>query len=250
MRWWEIFSSIAIFLVIFSLLFYWFIPFKTTDFQPDYNRNSNFSINSSGSMQFYPNMRYPEPVISYSITDCTLKKKDEMVRAFDFISNLTVLKFYPTGETPEISITCDSNNKIEGGLFIAGEGGPTNITKTEKFSVILAGKILLIRESGCKTPNVPIHELMHVLGFDHSDNSGNLMYPISDCSQTIGEDSIELINQLYSVPSYPDLSFEGVSATMHGAYLDTDISIRNNGLKQSETFKVKIYADEKMIKEI
>jgi len=37
---------------------------------------------------------------------------------------------------------------------------------------------------------------------------------------------------------------------MHGRYLDANISIRNNGLKDSEMAKIIIYADEKPVKEI
>ena len=76
------------------------------------------------------------------------------------------------------------------------------------------------------------------------------MYFISNCGQTIGEDIPELINELYSVSSYPDLSFENVSAVMHGRYLDINMSVRNNGLKDSEKVKVMIYADETFVKEI
>ncbi|GAI14097.1 unnamed protein product, partial [marine sediment metagenome] len=50
--------------------------------------------------------------------------------------------------------------------------------------------------------------------------------------------------------SYPDLSFENVSAVMNGRYLDTNMSIRNNGLKDSEKTKIEIYADGKLVKEI
>jgi len=60
----------------------------------------------------------------------------------------------------------------------------------------------------------------------------------------------ELINELYSFPSYADLSFENVSAFMHGRYLDTNISVRNHGLKDSENTKIMIYADDKFVEEI
>ena len=37
---------------------------------------------------------------------------------------------------------------------------------------------------------------------------------------------------------------------MQGQYLDTNISIRNNGLKKSDKAVVEIYADDKLIKEV
>ena len=243
-------SLIFILFAILLLIFYWFVPFETIEFGVT-SGNYNFSLNTSETnMQFYQNMRYPNSKISYRIYDCPLQKKDDMKRAFEMISNKTILDFYSINSNEEISVTCDSTNKIEEGLFIAGEGGPTNITKGEIFNVILHGKILLIRESKCERPNIALHELLHALGFNHSDNSNNIMYPVSKCKQTIGEDILKLINELYSVQSYPDISFENVSAVMHGRYLDTNISVRNNGLKDSEKTKIEIYADGKPVKEI
>jgi hypothetical protein len=201
-------------------------------------------------MQFYENMRFTGNEISYRIYECPLQKKYDMERAFEIISNLTVLEFYETEINEEIFITCDSRNKIENNLFIAGEGGPVNITSTNNFNVIFNGQILLIRDSKCENPNVATHELLHVLGFDHSLNQGSIMYNITKCSQRVGEDVVGKINNLYSHPSYSDLVFENVSANMRGKYLDSNITIKNHGLKDAENIKLKIYADEKLLKEI
>jgi len=250
MGWKIFFSFVFILFASLLLIFYWFVPFKTIEFGTK-SGSSNFSLNNeSGNMQFYQNMRYPSPEISYQIYDCPLQKKNNMERAFEIISNISVLSFYSVNRNGEIFVTCDSKNKIEEGLFIAGEGGPTNITQSGKFNVILHGSVLLIRESKCERPNIAIHELLHSLGFDHSENSNNIMYPISRCEQTVGEDVPKLISELYLAPSYPDLSFENVSAVMNGRYLDVNMVIRNNGLKDSERVKVIIYADEKLVKEI
>ncbi len=243
-------SLIAIFLVVL-LFFYWVFPFETIDFSSS-PRNSNFSLNNIGneSMQFYKNLRYPSSKISYRIEGCDLKKRDEMERSFETIENLTVLDFYPATSNEEVSVTCDEKTKFEGELFIAGEGGPVNITKTENFNVIHQGAITLLRESRCENPNVGIHELLHALGFAHSENPDNIMYPVSKCSQTIGQDVADLINQLYSFPSLPDLMFEDVSASMSGRYLDLNMAIRNSGLKDSPGGIIKVYADGKNIREI
>jgi len=243
-------SVIAVFLVLL-LFFYWVFPLETIDFTFS-PKNSNFSLNSYGneSMQFYENMRYPSKDISYRIQGCTLQKADEMETAFDMIDNLTIINFYSVNNNEEISVTCDSKTRFEGDLFIAGEGGPINITKAGYFNVIQKGAITLIRESKCENPNVGIHELLHALGFDHSENPNNIMYPVSKCSQTIGQDISDMINELYSFQSLPDLAFENVSATMSGRYLDLNFTIRNQGIKDSPGGTVEIYADGELVKEI
>lgn len=255
MTWKSALSLIFFVIVIALLVFYWIIPFGKIDFgtgEPNYN----FSINDSGQdsdgyvSQFYPNMRFPEKEISYSINDCPVSKENDMETAFGIVSNLTILKFYPSGNNPQIIVTCDSKTRIEGGLFIAGEGGPENVIRTSNFNVISSGKILLLRDSACPQPNVGIHELLHVLGFNHSSNPENIMYPYSSCDQDIGKDIINTINLLYSFPSYPDLSVENASAVMNGKYIDANITLENSGLADSKDSALKIYADGEVVKEI
>jgi hypothetical protein len=249
---WKIFFGLMFFIFVALLLsLYWFMPYPKTEFIGITNgyENSNFTLNSGDSMQFYPNMRFSSPRISYDIYDCPLQKEDDMLDAFQMLSDVTVLEFY-NSEDPDIIVTCQSTEKIEGGMFIAGEGGPTNITKVEDFNVINSGKILLIKESKCQKPNVALHELLHVLGFDHSENPNNIMYYITDCDQTLGEDQIDLINNLYTIPGYPDLSFSDVSAVLNGRHLNTNMSIRNNGFVDSPDARILIYTDDTVVKEV
>jgi hypothetical protein len=237
-------------LVVGLLVFYWFLPSGTFDFNIG-SRNYNFSVDSEfEEMQFYENMRFPSSEISYKILDCPLQKEDEMEYAFEILSDTSVLNFYPVESGEEITITCDDENKIEGGLFIAGEGGPTNITDAGEFSVIQSGKILLIRKSNCERPNVALHELFHVLGYKHSDNRRNILYPTSKCGQVVGDDLIESINYLYSFPTYPDLVLENISSKIDGRLLDTNVTVRNNGLKDAGSSVLVISADGKEIKRV
>jgi len=250
MNWKAILGFIFLLIVVGLLVVYWFIPLDSSEFFVK-NRETNFSLNSDISgVQFYENMRFPTPEISYKIDDCPLQKQDDMRRGFDIVENLTILTFYPVNSNEEISITCSSDNRIEEGMFIAGEGGPTNITQGGNFNVIFSGTILLIKDSKCANPNVAMHELFHVLGFNHSENPNNLMYPVSKCRQEISEDMVKLIDDLYSVPTYADLSFQNVSAIMNGKYLNTNFTVRNYGLKNSAPSQVKIYADGKNVKTV
>ncbi|MBI2044186.1 matrixin family metalloprotease [Candidatus Pacearchaeota archaeon] len=250
MGWSDFIFGFFALIVIVMLGYYFFFPYNQIDFSPKYN-NSNFSIgDSSKGMQFYENMRYPSKEISYKIEDCPLNKKNNVEDAFEIISNLTVLEFKEVSSNEEIHITCDSRKEMDGNLIVAGEGGPANITKTDNFNVITKGEVMIFRESQCEKPIVGMHEIFHALGFDHSDNPGNVMYEVSDCDQEVGDDIVSTINDLYSYPTYMDLAFEDASATMNGRYLDANISVRNHGLKESGSFVLLIYADEDQIKEI
>lgn len=236
--------------MVLLLSLYWFLPITTTEFKIRLMESgANFSANYTVP-QFYKNMRFPDSKISYKILDCPLQKKDEAIRAFNEISKDTILNFYSINNNEQITVVCDSGTKIEEGLFIAGEGGPTNITRSGDFNVITKGRILLFKESKCPKPNIAIHEVFHVLGFDHVNNPKDIMYPVSDCDQEISESTINTINTIYSVPGYPDLAFEDAKAIMHGRYLNIDLSVRNNGLSKATSSKIKVYADEELIKEI
>lgn len=247
-----ILSILSVLLVISTLALYWFIaPIgNPVEFfsQPG---NSNFSIAGTSDMQFYPNLRYMDSKISYKIESCSAERENEMIAAFNEISNVSILEFYPADSDEQIHVTCDERTQSpKEEYFIAGEGGPTKIIAGDKFNVIFNGKVLLLRDSQCETPNVAEHELLHALGFKHSLNKWNIMYNITNCKQTIGEEIPQLIDRLYSYPSYADLDLREVNAEMKGRYLDANFTIRNNGLKDSGDFKIKIYADDSLIKTI
>jgi hypothetical protein len=252
MGWRTFFWGLFVFLVIAFLLVYFFIPRGLTEFD-SYNSpvNSNFNVNSSNNLQFYKNMRYQDQIISYKIDNiCTLQKRNEIEEAFDIISNSTILTFFPVSKDEEISIRCSNENIVNGNTFVAGEGGVTNVTVVGDYHIIFRGMVLLIRDSNCPKPNVAIHEIFHSLGFNHSINPNNIMYEIMDCKQTIGEEIPQLINELYSIPSLPDLSFEEINAFMNGNYLNANISIRNNGFQNAPSSQVYIYVDNTFVKKL
>ena len=183
---WVIISSLMIIIFFIGLLLIYSVYFSTIVEFGSYTENSNFTLNAgSESMQFYPNMRFPTNELTYRIEKCTLQKENDMKLAFQIIADKTSLEFFQVKSNEEIYVTCDSKTKIEDGLFIAGEGGPSNITQTDLFNVISKGNILLLRDSACPNPNIALHELLHVLGFDHSTNKNNVMYPVTNCKQTI-----------------------------------------------------------------
>ncbi|MCA9487632.1 MAG: matrixin family metalloprotease [Nanoarchaeota archaeon] len=234
--------------LVFSILAYLFFPFFPVDF--NFDANSNFSTTSDTSMQFYPNMRFSTDEVSFTIHDsCNLEKEGEMKEAFHIIENLTPINFYELSDLGDIDVFCEEKNKLgDDGLFIAGEGGPVNVTTGSNFNVISKGEIILIRNSDCERPNIALHELLHVLGFDHSNNTNNIMYPVSKCKQTIGDDIVNKLNELYSIEPLSDLEFKSANAIMKGRALDLNFTIKNEGLIDSQDYVVNVYADGKEIK--
>lgn len=247
----KIISLIVLLFLLGLLTLYWFIPQDAFLSLPDYGTN-NFSVNesedynsdfsnSSSTMQFYNNMRYVDNSISYSIVNCPVDKKQEMISAMGILSSKTILNFAEVSSEPEIEISCE--NKVvesDSGLFIAGEGGPTNITILKDYNLITHGKVLLLKTSRCGTPDIALHELLHALGFVHSPNPRNIMYPVSNCKQELSNDIINTINELYLVDSSPDLSIEDANAKFNNHYLDVNITTKNIGFVASEDYVVKL----------
>jgi hypothetical protein len=207
-----------------------------------FSSQPNFTFSSG--LQFYPNMRYSDRAISYSIeSTCTPSKRTDMVRAFEIVSLSTKLGFYETTLDPEIEILCSEipPQTAEKDHFIAGEGGPIEIINASSFSLIKKGKVSIFRSEKCEQPNVDIHELLHALGFNHINDKRSIMYPISSCDQRIDAAIIEEINRLYEIESLPDLAIDMINATSKGRYLDFSINVSNVGLKDSKNAVLFLY---------
>ena len=193
-------------------------------------------------MQFYPNMRFSKLPITYGFDpECSQKRKDNMRKATTFLEERTPLQFEAVASEADIFIECSERYREEEGLFIAGHGGPKVIINSSLYSVILKGTIKLFSES-CDY-NVELHELLHVLGFDHSTNPGSIMYNISSCDQKLTEDILEELNRLYTSPPLPDLYFQNVSSFKKGKYLNINFAVLNQGLIDARNMNVILYAD-------
>src|SRR3989338_6367944 len=224
-------------------------PSEPTEFEK-YTANLSFDLPSKSS-QFHQNMRYPDRTISYFISkNCSTKKTSDFLKAASFLEEKTILDFKESVK-PDILITCSNvaPEPNEQGHFGAGEGGPSVIVNTTRFAVIMLGRVGLYRPETCDTPQVPTHEILHALGFDHNDNSSSIMYPITSCDQVLDDDIVEEIEKLYSVPSAGDLVIESVKANKTGRYLGFEIVIANYGLKAITESKLKVMVGNSVAKE-
>jgi hypothetical protein len=226
------------------------LPFENATYKPfSSNFSTNVGIQNEGA-QFYPNMRFPDKIISYRLeSTCPQQRWVDVERAFAIISEKTVLKFYNSRDNPEIKILCSRIAPMPGqeGHFIAGEGGPTEIINTTNFAVILGGNISLYREEQCDEPKIAIHEILHALGFDHHNISSSIMNPVTGCNQEIDQYIIDDINSLYKMDSLPDLGIDSIKANRTGRYLNFEINVSNQGLKESKGANLDIYTLDRKI---
>jgi hypothetical protein len=207
--------------------------------------------------QFYPNMKFNHNQITFKINnDCDEENKESMVKAFKELSNkVNKLKFLSTNSNPDITISCsqNSNDDIGEKHFIAGEGGAKEIIQTGRYNIVTEGVIFLYENLGintinCDYPNVALHELMHVFGFDHSDDKNSLMNPLLEsCDQILDQSIINQLNLIYSEENLPDLYFETMDATKRGRYLDFDLIVKNSGSIESDNATLIILEDGKQI---
>ncbi len=251
-----LFDFIFIFLIICLVVFAGFLFYDRVPISFEKSKSANFTSETptnvvySKSEQFYPNMRFPDKIITYSISDsCGIKRTSDALSAIDILEEKTILSFEPSSEG-EITISCsniapqsDDESKV-----IAGEGGPDKILNLSSFYLIESGKVALYKKEDCNTPNVATHEILHALGFDHNDNPKSIMYPVSDCSQTIDESIIDDIASLYSIPSRADLLIESATLTKDSIYLNLNITISNLGFKDTTNSKLIISSNGEEIK--
>ena len=168
-----------------------------------------------------------------------------MIEAFELIEWMTeYISFYEVGGDADIYVGCsDDVNMIGAGLFAAGEGGPSRIINTSRFKVIEKGRIFIYSEPRCDYPIVELHELLHVFGFDHSDDPMNIMYNTSRCDQRVTTDIIELLDALYAIEALADIRISNLSAVKKGAYLDFNMTVLNDGMLDADIVDLSIVVD-------
>jgi len=215
--------------------------------------------NLNNIKQFYPNMKFNHNDISYNIEDsCDDDKTSNIIGAFERIKDkVGVLTFYEVPIDGDIEIICSDDNKHRpiGGsdFFIAGEGGARQIIQTGRYNIITNGTVLLYGNPQeaveCSWPNVEMHEILHVLGFNHSTNENSLMYPyLNSCNQKFDEVIVNALRRLYLEENLPDVYFDSIEAVKRGRYLDFNITVKNSGSKDAENVKFSVLDNGRLIK--
>ena len=206
--------------------------------------NSDISDEYPEGILFYPKMRFSTNHITYTIDEsCPETRVKNAQEAFAILENETILNFEELSKGGQTLVSCsDDIPFIDDTLFIAGEGGPVIINSSNRV-IITNGSVLLYEDSKCSKPIVAIHEILHVIGFQHSSNEESIMYNMSDCNQKITSEIVNKIEELYQEESLADLFFKNISAVKHANYLDIEFTVSNSGFKKSEKTNVQILGE-------
>jgi len=251
---WTFFGIVSIFTIIIGYLILTdvyspsqMIQLNLTKSPPNPNQPSYYD-----GPQFYDNMRYAKKNLTYRIEpNCEEQKIIRMQKAFTLLENVTErINFIQVSLGEDISISCSKHPQdINADYFVAGEGGATSIVNTSLFYIIEKGEVLLFYEkTNCDKPDVELHELLHALGFKHSENPESIMYNVSNCNQVLTTDIINEIIRLYSIDELPDLSFVNFTAEKHGLYLDFEVEVLNKGLAKSKNISLVLSKDTELVK--
>ena len=199
----------------------------------------------------YNGIRFSKRDISYSISDeCSHNQREDSIEAFNIISGKSMITFIEDNTNPQIEVKCLINKEIsEDSLRIIGEGGPTFIVKTGKYDVVLNGSVILYQEERCNTPITTIHEILHVLGFKHSENKKSIMYSISSCNQIIEDEIINVINDKYKDLSIPDLIINQSNISITKNLLDFEVGVYNIGLSNAYDSTVTLLINDKIYRD-
>src|SRR3989344_2181684 len=140
--------------------------------------NKSYGQSNSNKLQSLENLRYPDSRISYRIEPCLTPAKAAILKAINLLEEKTILDFYEVKTNENLLFTFESlNQKIEG-RYLGGLGGIDEARLNERFKIIGHGRVILEKSEKCF--NVVLHETLHALGFCHSTNQNNIMYPVEN----------------------------------------------------------------------
>ncbi|MGC9309614.1 MAG: matrixin family metalloprotease [Candidatus Nanoarchaeia archaeon] len=251
---------IIILLTILALLSYFIylnlpgepLPLKTTY---QFNHPNVEKDLPAGPSQFEEGMRFNHNNLTYQfLTDCNQDKKTKMLEAFDIIEDRTnILTFKETTNDADIIVSCSKEMlQKQENQFIAGEGGPSKYLNLSIYPLILEGSIILYEELyniDCNKPIIEIHELLHVFGFEHLNNSDYIMYPYFSCEQEIHPGHIQLLKEIYNKPAKAELYFKDIEAVKKGRYLDFEAIVENQGIITAKNIKLILIEQNKEVEE-
>ncbi|MEM4330685.1 MAG: matrixin family metalloprotease [Candidatus Pacearchaeota archaeon] len=241
------FSFLLILLFLIYFLVYFYDLNEENSLNASFSIYQNSSLQSNESIQFSKKMRFPTENISFYFDDyCDLSEKLKMKKAFKILEEETrILYFFEASNlsSANIKIYCLNETKSAFNNSILGEGGPRKYLPLANFSLILEGEIFLYENKNslnCELPVVELHELLHVLGFNHIADKNSIMHNFSSCNQKLDKEIITYLKEVYSQKAKSDILLEKLSIQINGNYLNFSVRLINQGLLEGKNLSLKI----------
>jgi len=251
----DIFVIIIMFLLIFGATY---IFTRELTYKNDYYKKLIMNVSRNipeKSIQFFPNTRFESNRIEYHISeDCDQLKRVSLLTAFRIIENNTLIKFKEGVSKNGIFVSCSGNSseltyEENSNRETAGFTKPKDIINATNFYILNTVNVDLIKPERCEIPQIALHEIFHALGFDHSSNEKDVMFPVVICGQKINPEIFDEINRIYSIPSGPDIAIDKIEINKTGRYINILIEASNYGISDAETANLVISSDKKVLKE-
>ena len=208
----------------------------------------NYSLQLSHPL-IAENVRWARMPIRVFIDPSCSKSKIESIReAMRIWEEVTdhLIKFELVEKNYQVLIKCSNLLEESAGYSAIGEAKPTLIYTGYFHLIENASIVFLKRRISCVKPIVELHELGHVLGLDHVNDSKNVMYSYEKCDQTIPNYTVATLKKLYSIPSLPDLYISNFSLKVEEGFGEIEIEIGNKGLVESNETEISIHLNGKI----
>ncbi len=219
---------------------------EVKEFQPYQYTIKGITLNITHPLS-YPNLRWEKMPVLVKIdsSTCNPSRANDIRYAMSLWEEKSGAVSFKEAEDYQVWVNCtsDTESRKDEGFIITkvGEGGPTKILPTEYFNLSISGYAKIVSTTkDCIKPVRILHELGHVLGLDHVNDSRSILYPYEDCQQDFTPEIVQTLKELYKVSALPDLYFVNASAKNFGSYLNISFVVKNGGILSSAPTKIKI----------
>ncbi len=156
-----------------------------------------------------------------------------------------IIRFKEVPSAAEAQVLVHWADKLEGEHTL-GLGGPT-VVDTGRYNVTVKGEVTLASmDTFCLNTVVALHELGHVLGFDHPDDPASFLYRTADCDQGFTPQVAEALRELYKDPARAELELTGANVSASGRFLTANLTVLNSGLVGSAETGIELSAERRV----